>query len=167
MYGIDAICRLLRSVLGAGLLGSALVMAHGCGQEDDYVVQLRSGAPEQRAEAASFLGAQGRADAVPSLRAALRDTASEVRAKVVWALGMLRSKEAMPDLLQMLRDRSRRVRQQAAWALMQIEEPEAIPALEIALRLEKDPWVRGDLRRAIEYLKQFQGDVDIGEAGFR
>ena len=73
--GIDAICRLLRPVLGAGLMGSALMMAHGCGQEGDYVVQLRSGVPEQRAEAASFLGAQLRTGAVPSLRAALRDTA--------------------------------------------------------------------------------------------
>lgn len=62
--GIDAICRLLRPVLGAGLMGSALMMAHGCGQEGDYVVHLRSGVPEQGA--ASFLGAQGRTGAVPS-----------------------------------------------------------------------------------------------------
>ncbi len=167
MYGIGIRRGLGRlwSVLGAGLLG--YLAAGGCGQNGDFVAQLRWGTPEQRTEAASFLGAQRVSSAIPALRAALRDTVPEVRAKVVWALGMLRAKEAMPDLLLMLRDASRRVRQQAVWALMQVEEPEAIPTLEIALKMERDPWVQGDLRRTIEYLKQFQGNVDISESGFR
>jgi hypothetical protein len=50
---------------------------------------------------------------------------------------------------------------------MQIEEPEVIPALEMALQMEEDPWVQGDLRRAAEYLRQFQGESDLTELRFR
>ena len=170
MYGIGE-KRRFRSVRGyalSGLIGTILLLMGGCGQDyGGYIAQLRSGTPEQRAAAASFVGAQRISSAIPALRGALRDTVAEVRAKASWALGMLRSKEVVPDLLPMLRDTSGRVRQQVVWALMQIEEPEAVPALEVALRMEKDPWVQGDLRRAIAHLKQFQGEVDIGESTFR
>ncbi len=129
--------------------------------------KLGSGTPEQRARAAEFLGTQRVAEAIPALRVALRDTVAEVRAKAAWALGMLCSKEALPDLLQVLRDPSRRVRQQTVWALMQVEEPEAAPALQVAARIEKDAWIREDMRRAIQYLMQFRGDVKVNESTFR
>lgn len=154
------ICRL-------GLLGSVLLAAEGCGGDDGYMAQLRSGTDRERAEAATFLGAQRVAGAIPHLRLALRDTVPEVRAKVAWALGMLGAKDSLPDLLPLLRDPSRRVRQQAVVAVMYIEEPEAIPALELALKMERDAWVRSDLKRAIEYLRQFQGETELGEASFR
>lgn len=139
----------------------------GCDNDEDRLSQLRSESPEDRAAAAAYLGAHGTPRAIPSLRATLRDSVPEVRAKAAWALGMLRSKEALPDLLPMLRDNHRRVRQQVAWALMQIEEPAVVAALEIALQTEQDPWVQADLRRAAEHLRQFQGDVDLGESRFR
>ena len=50
---------------------------------------------------------------------------------------------------------------------MHIEEPEAIPALEFAAKMEKDVWVRGDMRRAATYLRQFLGETNLGEATFR
>ena len=128
--------------------------------------QLRLGTPEQRADAAAFLGAQRVSSAIPVIRAALRDTVPAVRAKAAWAVGMLRAKEALRDLLPMLRDPSRRVRQQVSEALIQIEEPEAIPALRMALQMEKDPWVHGDMQRAVQYLEQFQGDAEVNESSF-
>ena len=149
------------------LVMSVLVGSAGCDGDGDPLRQLRSGSSGDRAAAAAYLGTHGPPGAVPSLRAALRDSVPDVRAKAAWALGMLRSKEALPDLVLTLRDDHRRVRQQSAWALMQIEEPEAIPMLEMALQMERDPWVQGDLRRAIRHLRQFQGDVDLGELRFR
>ena len=152
----------------AGLVVCILLLGGGCGQEHGgYIAQLREGTAEQRTDAAAFLGAQRVSSAVPALRIALRDTVDEVRVKAVWALGMLRSKEALSDLMLMLRDGNRRVRQTTAWTLTQIEEPEAIPALEVAFRVEKDSWVQEDLKRAIEYLKQFQGEAEVGESRFR
>jgi HEAT repeat protein len=140
----------------------------GCGSvHDDYLRQLRSGSPDQRAQAASFLGAQRVGDAVPHLQRALRDSEPNVRAKVVWALGMLRSKDALRDLIKLLGDHDRDVRQVTAWALMQVEEPEAIAALERAMAIEHDAWVKKDMDRAVRYLKQFEGEADIEEISVR
>ena len=139
----------------------------GCGEGNSYIEQLHSGTVEQRAQAATFLGAQRAGDAIPALRIALRDTVPEVRAKVVWALGMLGAKDAMVGLVPLLQDSSRRVRQQTAVALMYLEEPEVLPALELALKMEKDPWIQADLKRAIAHLQQFEGDVDVDEGTFR
>ena len=140
----------------------------GCGTvHDDYFEQLRSGSSDQRAQAASFLGAQRVVEAIPHLQRALRDPAPNVRAKAAWALGMLRSKGALRDLVKLLGDRDRDVRQVAAWALMQIEEPEAIVALERAMAVERDAWVKKDMDRAVRYLKQFEGEADVEESDVR
>lgn len=140
----------------------------GCRSErDTYLVQLRSGNADQRAQAAAFLGAQRMGEAIPHLQAALRDTVPEVRTKVIWALGMLRSKDAMRDLIPLLRDANRDIRQATVLALMQIEEPDAIPALENAHRLETDAWVKRDMARALQHLKQFEGETDVGESSIR
>lgn len=161
------LCRTCPGVALAAVVG-VWIWIGGCSQEHgDYVKQLRLGTPEQRAEAAAFLGAQRVSSAIPAVRAALRDTVPAVRAKAAWAVGMLRAREAFQDLLPMLRDPSRRVRQQVAEALMQIEEPEAIPALRMALQMERDPWVQGDMQRAIQYLEQFQGDAEVNESSFK
>ena len=138
-----------------------------CGGDNDHFTRLRSGTPREREDAAAYLGGRRVPGAVPHLRQALRDTVPEVRAKAVWALGMLGAGEALPDLTPFLRDRSRRLRQQAAVAIMHIERPEAIAVLEFAIRTERDPWVRSDLARAIEHLKQFVGESDIAEGTFR
>ena len=135
----------------------------GCGSGNEYVDQLHSGSPEQRVQAASFLGAQRVSEAIPHLRMALRDTLPEVRSNVIWALGMLRSKEAMPELLPMLRNSNRNIRQATARALMQIEEPEAIAALESARKVEQDTWVQADMDRTIEHLRQFEGETNVQE----
>lgn len=141
---------------------------YGCGSEhSSYIDQLRSGTPEQRAQAAAFLGAQRIVEAIPHLRAALQDKNTSVRAKVIWALGMLRSTAAMPDLLPLMKDSDRNMRQVTARALMQIEAPEAIPALENALKIESDEWVVKDIQTAIKHLRQFEGEVDIKEATVR
>jgi HEAT repeat protein len=139
----------------------------GCGDDGDHFTRLRSGTPREREDAAAYLGARRIAGAVPYLRKALRDTVPEVRAKAIWGLGMLGAGEALPDLVPFLTDRSRRLRQQAAVAIMHIEQPEAIPVLKLALWTEKDRWVRSDLARAIEHLKQFVGESDIAEGTFR
>lgn len=139
----------------------------GCGGGNDHFTRLRSGTPREREDAAAYLGAHRVPGAVPHLRQALRDTVPEVRAKAVWALGMLGAGEALPDLVPFLRDSSRRLRQQAAVAIMHIEQPEAIAVLELAMRTERDPWVRSDLARAVEHLKQFVGESDIAEGAFR
>ena len=138
-----------------------------CDGDNDHFTRLRSGTPREREDAAAYLGAHRIAGAVPHLRQALRDTVPEVRAKAVWALGMLGAGEALPDLVPLLKDTSRRLRQQAAVAIMHIEQPEAIAVLEFAMRTERDPWVRSDLARAIEHLKQFVGESDIAEGTFR
>lgn len=138
-----------------------------CGGENDHFTRLRSGTPREREDAAAYLGAHRVPGAAPHLRQALRDTVPEVRAKAVWALGMLGAGEALPDLVPFLRDRNRRLRQQAAVALMHIEQPEAIAVLEFAMRTERDPWVRSDLARAIEHLKQFVGESDVAAGAFR
>lgn len=144
------------------------LLVWGCRSErDTYLAQLRSGTPDQRAQAAAFLGAQRVSDAIPHLRAALRDTVPEVRTKVIWALGMLRSKAAMRDLISLLRDGNRDIRQATALGLMQIEDPEAIPALENAHRMETDAWVKRDMDRALRHLKKFEGEADVGEGGIR
>ena len=141
---------------------------YGCGSEhSSYIDQLRSGTPEQRAQAAAFLGAQRIAEAIPHLRTALQDEDDAVRAKVIWALGMLRSSAAMPDLLPLMQDSDRNIRQVTARTLMQIEAPEAIPALENALKIESDEWVAKDIESAIQHLRQFEGEVDIKEATVR
>jgi HEAT repeat protein len=157
----------LRLASASLLVTFLLAAAGGCDGDGQHLRQLRSERPDDRAAAAALLGMHGDSRAIPALRVALRDSALKVRAKAAWALGMLRSKGAIPDLLLTLRDDHRRVRQQSAWALMQIEEPEVISALEMALQMEQDPWVQADLRRAAEHLRQFQGDVDLGESRFR
>jgi HEAT repeat protein len=138
-----------------------------CGGDSDHFTRLRWGTAQEREDAAAYLGARRVVGAVPHLRQALRDTVPEVRAKAIWALGMLGASEALPDLLHFLTDRSRRLRQQAVVAIMHIEQPEAIAVLELAMRTERDPWVRSDLARAIEHLKQFVGESDIAEGAFR
>ena len=153
--------------LAAAVLTACLGGVGGCSGGGDYVDQLRNGTPAQRADAASYLGAQRESRAIPALIATLRDTSDEVRAKAVWALGMLGAKKALPCVVGLLRDHSTRVRQQAGLALMALEEPDAITPLETAVRMEKDPWVRGDLKRAIDYLRQFEGEADLSESGFR
>jgi HEAT repeat protein len=150
--------------MGALLAVAALL---ACGGDDGYLEQLRRGTSDERAQAAAFLGAQRDVRAVPHLIAALQDTVPSVRAKAAWALGMVGGKEALPALVACLSDTSLRVRQQAGLALMGLEEPEAIAALQAALRAESDPWVRGDLQRAIEYLRQFEGEADLSEGTFR
>ncbi len=152
----------MRSVILILSLGLA-----ACAGDNDHFTRLRSGSPREREDAAAYLGAHRVPGAVPHLRQALRDTVPEVRAKAVWALGMLGAGEALPDLAPFLRDGSRRTRQQAAVAIMHIERPEAIAILEFAMRTERDPWVRSDLARAIEHLKQFAGESDIAEGTFR
>ena len=145
-----------------------LLSGAGCNHAySGYVAQLRSGDAKERVDAAAFLGEQRVSDAIPALSRALRDPEQEVRIKAVWALGMIRSKRSMRDLIPLLRDGNRRVRQTAAWSLMQMEEPDAIPALEMAMRMENDGWVKGDMRRAIGFLKQFEGETDLNEATFR
>lgn len=139
----------------------------GCGGESDHFTRLRSGTPREREDAAAYLGARRVPGSVPWLRQALRDTVPEVRAKAIWALGMLGAGEALPDLVPFLTANSRRLRQQAAVAIMHIERPEAIAVLEMAMRTERDPWVRSDLARAIAHLKQFVGESDIAEGTFR
>lgn len=141
-------------------------MCAGCGG-NSTIDRLRSGTPEQRAEAAAFLGAQRVTEAIPALREALKDTSEDVRAKSAWALGAMRSKDALPDLLRLVESDSRRVRQQAVQAVAEIEEPGAIPTLEAALAREDDPWIRKDLEAALEYLGQFEGEADVSEGGFR
>lgn len=139
----------------------------GCDGGNDHFTRLRSGSSQEREDAAAYLGAHRVPGAVPHLRQALRDTVPEVRAQAVWALGMLGAGEALPDLVPFLRDSNRRLRQQAAVAIMNIEQPEAIAVLEFAMRTERDPWVRSDLARAVEHLKQFVGESDIAEGAFR
>lgn len=149
------------------VLISAIFLISCRSQYGEYFSQLRSDSPDDRAQAALFLGAQRVGEAIPYLRAALRDTVPQVRAKVIWALGMLRSKEALHDLMPYLRDAHRNVRQATALALMQIEEPEAISSLEAASRIEEDVWVKRDMDRAIQYLQQFEGETEIGEGKMR
>ncbi len=150
------------------ILPMLLLFLSGCGSPHaDYLRQLRSGSIDQRIDAAAFLGAQRIAEAIPHLRAALRDPVPQVRTKAAWALGMLRAKEALRDLIRTLGDKDRDVRQITAWALMQIEEPEAISALERALASEPDAWVKKDMDRAVRYLRQFDGEVDIEESRVR
>lgn len=140
----------------------------GCGSEhSSYIGQLHSGTPEQRAQAASFLGAQRIAEANPHLQEALQDENAKVRAKVIWALGMLRSKAALKNLLPFMQDADRHIRQATARALMQIEEPDAIETLEQALKVESDDWVIKDITAAIKHLRQFEGEADVGESTVR
>ncbi len=150
-----------------GVILILLLGLPACGGGSDHFTRLRAGTPREREDAAVYLGAHRIPGAVPHLRQALRDTVPEVRAKAVWALGMLGAGEALPDLVPFLRDGSRRLRQQAAVAIMHIEQPEAIAVLELAMRTERDPWVRSDLARAIAHLKQFVGESDIAEGTFR
>lgn len=139
-----------------------------CGsQESNYIDQLKTGTPKQRAQAAAFLGAQRVPEAIPALRDALHDENIDVKTKAIWALGMLRSKDALPDLLFLMKNSDRNIRQVTVRAVMQIEEPEAIPVLEKALKIESDEWVRKDIQTAIEHLRQFEGEADIGEASVR
>ena len=146
---------------------ASLALLLGCGSEGGYEDQLVSGTDEQRAQAASFLGAQREVRAVPALVSALGDPVPAVRAKVAWALGMMGARQALLPLAACLSDSSTRVRQQAGLALMQLEDPGAIGALEAALRAEPDVWVRGDLQRALSHLRQFEGEADLSEGGFR
>jgi HEAT repeat protein len=140
----------------------------GCGSVDrNYIDQLRSGTPEQRAQAASFLGAQRIAEAIPHLQVALQDESIQVRVKVIWALGSLRSKRVLDNLLPLMQDTDRNIRQATARALMQIEEPKAIVALERALKIEYDTWVVKDITMALEHLRQFEGEVDVRETSVR
>ncbi|MDE2889062.1 MAG: HEAT repeat domain-containing protein [Gemmatimonadota bacterium] len=150
-----------------GVILILLLGLPACGGDNEHFTRLRAGTPREREDAAAYLGAHRVPGAVPHLRQALRDTVPEVRAKAVWALGMLGAGEALPDLVPFLRDGSRRLRQQAAVAIMHIEQPEAIAVLELAMRTERDPWVRSDLARAIAHLKQFVGESDIAEGTFR
>ena len=144
------------------------ILVSGCGSEHgDYVKQLRSGTPEQRAQAASFLGAQRIANAVPYLKAALQDENAQVRVKVIWALGTLRSKRVLKDLLPVMQNENRNIRQATALALMQIEEPDALQTLQGALLTESDVWVAKDIKRAIAHLGQFEGEADIRESSVR
>lgn len=141
---------------------------YGCGgQNSTYIDQLQSQDPQQRAQAASFLGAQRISEAVPHLLKALEDPNEDVRAKVIWALGMLRSKDALKKLMPLMQDSDRDIRQAVARALMQIEEPEAIQVLESALKIESDEWVAKDIQMAIEHLRQFEGEADVKEATVR
>ncbi|MBT3603057.1 MAG: HEAT repeat domain-containing protein [Candidatus Latescibacteria bacterium] len=140
----------------------------GCGSEhSNYISQLRSGTPEQRAQAASFLGAQRITKAIPQLLEALQDENVQVRTKVIWALGMLRSKAGLKKMLPFMQDPDRDIRQATARALMQIEEPGAIAMLESALKIEPDEWVVKDITAALEHLRQFEGEADIGASSVR
>ena len=144
------------------------VLMGGCSSEkSSYIDQLQSGTPKQRAQAASFLGAQRMAESIPYLLEALKDENVQVRTKVIWALGMLRSKAAFKKLLPFMNDADRDIRQVTAFALMQIEEPEAIATLESALKIESDEWVAKDITTAIKHLQQFEGDAEVKEAAVR
>jgi HEAT repeat protein len=144
------------------------VLIGGCSSENSsYIDQLQSGTPKQRAQAASFLGAQRMGESIPHLLATLDDDNVQVRAKVIWALGMLRSKAALKILLPFMMDADRDIRQVTAFALMQIEEPEAIVTLESALKIESDAWVAKDIAAALAHLRQFEGEVDVKESTVR
>jgi len=144
------------------------MLVAGCSSENSsYVDQLQAGTPKQRAQAASFLGAQRIAESIPYLLEALDDDNVQVRAKVIWALGMLRSKDALKKLLPFMMDMDRDIRQVTAFALMQIEEPEAIVTLEKALKIESDEWVAKDIVTALKHLRQFEGEADVKEAAVR
>jgi len=155
------------SVRGGGRMVVILALVIcSCGG-DTTIDRLRNGTPAQRAEAAAFLGAQGVSEAIPALREALEDTVEDVQAKVIWALGSLRAKASLSALIPLIASASRRIRQQAVQALAQLEEPEVIPALEAALNVEKDPWVRKDIQEALQHLRQFQGETDLSQTTFR
>lgn len=144
------------------------VLVGGCSSEkSSYIDQLQSGTPKQRAQAASFLGAQRIAESIPHLLKALDDENVQVRARVIWALGMLRSKAAFKKMLPFMMDTDRDIRQVTAFALMQIEEPEAIATLESALKTESDEWVAKDIATALKHLRQFEGEAEIKETDVR
>ena len=149
------------------LLLCGVLMGGGSSEKSSYIDQLQSGTPKQRAQAASFLGAQRMAESIPYLLEALKDENVQVRTKVIWALGMLRSKAAFKKLLPFMNDADRDIRQVTAFALMQIEEPEAIATLESALKIESDEWVAKDITTAIKHLQQFEGDAEVKEAAVR
>lgn len=149
-----------------GVLAVVIGLGVGC-SDQSYVSDLRSPSPDKRLAAAAFLGAQRDQDAVGGLIGVLDDSEAGVRAKSAWALGMIRSRGAVGPLVSMLADPNRAVKQAVVGALMNIEEPEALPALRQALSTESDTWVIGDLKKAIVYLEQFEGETDVGESTFK
>jgi HEAT repeat protein len=136
-------------------------------QDRSFYSDLKSPDPGTRIRAVEFLGSQRDRLAIPQLIETLGDSSVEVRAKAGWALGMLRAKEAAQPISLLLSDPEPRVRQSASRALLQIEEPDVLPSLKQALARESDEWVKQDLEDAIKHLTQFEGETDVGEAGFR
>ena len=147
---------------GRAIVCCAMVAA--CGSpEQPHFTQLEKGSPREKVKAALYLGTHGHSGAIPHLQLALQDTNAEVLASVIWSLGTLRSKSSLARLLPMLAHEDRDVRQAAAQALKKIEEPEAISVLEAALGKERDRWVARDISDAISHLRQFEGEVEVGE----
>lgn len=66
------------------------------------------------------------------------------------ALGNLKEKSATKDLISLLNSPNTRLRGYSAWALGRIKSPEAVEALERALQEEDDPWVREEIKDALE-----------------
>ena len=143
----------------------------------DY--QQANATPEQPAEEAPADAAQAAIQKAMAARAAeadkspeekARDNLQKLEARLAKSEARLQEGRAADEeekIIIALESTVERLKEKVAQARAQLEEPEAIPALQAALSAEQDPWVRGDLTRAIEYLQQFAGDEDVGEASFR
>ena len=158
--------RRVRTLLARFRIPLVLLTLFAC-QDRSFTADLSSSDTAARIRAIEFLGTQRDRAAITHFLEALQDSVVEVQAKAAWALGMVQAKEAVVPIVAMLSHEEARVRQSASLALLQIEEPEAIEPLKAAILVEQDDWVRQDMEEAIEHLKQFEGESDIGEASFR
>lgn len=98
-----------------------------------------------------------RADRVDRLVAILkRQPDYKVRLQVVLVLTRLRSRRSVPALVQALADPKQTIRGLAAAALAKIGDVSAVTPMAARLAVERDPYVKGELKRALKSLRNLK-----------
>ena len=118
------------------------------------IAALHDSRPVMRKTAASILGLQGGAAAVPVLIEALHDSVPAVQLQAAKALGCTRNPTAISALLSLLQDADEQSGNQIFSSLIQLG-PIAVPAL-IESSASSPPWIRWQCMRALGKIHDFR-----------
>lgn len=94
------------------------------------------------------------------------DPSYKVRVQVALALGKLKDPKAVQPLIRALKDPHHSVRAIAAASLGQLNDRKAVPELQQRLRVEKDRFVKAQIKKAIALLEEVSIDIAPGTRFF-